>query len=206
MLKVWGRENSINVQKVLWCCEELALPYQRLDVGGPYGGLDTPEYLRLNPNRLIPTIEDGDFVLWESNSIVRYLAAKHDPGGLYPDDLPSRADAERWMDWQLSVMNPPFVTLFLGLVRTPPEKRNKAAIDDAIRRVAEAWVLLDAHLEGRSHPAGERLTIADIAIGGFAYRWFNLPLNSPPLKRVRAWYETLTRRQAFAKSVMLPIT
>lgn len=206
MLKVWGRKNSINVQKVLWCCEELGIRYRQLDVGGQYGRLDTPEYRRLNPNRLIPTIEDENFVLWESNTIVRYLAAKHDLGGLYPRDLQARAACEHWMDWQLSVVNPPFTTLFLGLVRTPPERRDQAAIDAAVGKVADAWPILDAQLRERQFIGGDRLTIADIALGGFAYRWFNLPVESPAPEHVRAWYETLAQRPAFARTVMIPIT
>ena len=101
MLKVWGRKNFINVQKVLWCCEELGLPYERIDAGGPFGLTRDPEYLARNPNALVPTISDDEFVLWESNAIVRYLATRHGSGAMWPEDLRERADAERWMDWQL---------------------------------------------------------------------------------------------------------
>lgn len=206
MLRIWGRNNSLNVQKVLWCCEELGTKYERVDVGGPHGGLDTPEYLRLNPNGLIPTLEEDGFVLWESNAIVRYLAT-HEPGsGLLPTNPAERAHAEQWMDWQLSTLNPPFVTLFLGLVRTPAERRDHDAIDKAHARVTQAWTILDAYLDGRRFVLGDGLTIADIPLGVCAYRWFNMPVDSPPLTNIRAWYETLTQRPAYRKAVMLPVT
>ena len=136
MLKIWGRANSMCVQKVLWCCGEAGIPFERVDIGGRFGGNDSPEYRALNPNGVIPTVDDDGFVLWESNSIVRYLASKHDAGNLWPVDAVERADAERWMDWQLSTVYPHMPTIFLGLIRTPPEKRDLAAIEAAIERVA----------------------------------------------------------------------
>lgn len=121
MLKIWGRANSINVQKVLWCCDELSLEYERIDAGGPFGRTQNPDYLAMNPNGLIPTISDDGFTLWESNAIVRYLAAKHGVGGLCPEDLRERADADRWMDWQLGTLWVALRPVFIGLVRTPPK-------------------------------------------------------------------------------------
>ena len=133
MLQIKGRDTSSNVMKVLWACTELGLEFERQDVGGTYGGNDTPEYRALNPNGLVPTIvEDDGFVLWESNSCVRYLAAKHDHGGLYPEDLKTRAGAERWMDWQVTTVSPAMVPVFRGMIRTPPEARDMAAILEAI--------------------------------------------------------------------------
>ena len=133
MLKIWGRANSLNVQKVLWCCDELGIPYTRTDLGGPFGGNRDPAYLRMNPNAVVPTVEDDGLVLWESNSIVRYLAAKHGMGTLCPRDLGERASVERWMDWQLSTVHGGMTTIFMNLVRTPPEKRDMAAVEAARR-------------------------------------------------------------------------
>src|SRR6202140_854311 len=129
MLTIWGRSNSVNVQKVLWCCEELPRGYERIDAGGPFGVVSTPRYLNLNPNGLVPTIEDDGFVLWESNAIVRYLAAKHASGSVWPSDPHERADADRWMDWQTTTLQPAMGPAFVHLVRFPPEKRDATAVD-----------------------------------------------------------------------------
>jgi glutathione S-transferase len=204
-MKIWGRHTSINVQKVLWACDELSLAPERVDVGGTFGGLDTPEFLRLNPNGRIPVLEDGDFVLWESNSIVRYLAATHGRGGLCPATDAARADAERWMDWQLCHVLPSMVTLFWGLVRTPAEQRDAKAIEHARRTVEAAWRLLDTHLAGRSFILGAPFTMADIPLGAFAYRWLALPLERPSLANLAAWYARLCERPAFRNRVMLPL-
>ena len=127
MLKIWGRTSSINVQKVMWTVAELGLPHERIDVGGSFGGLDGPEYAALNPNRLIPVLQDGAIAVWESNAIVRYLAARHGAGGLWPEDPGRRSEADRWMDWQLTTLQPAISPIFWGLIRTPPEKRDTGA-------------------------------------------------------------------------------
>ncbi len=137
MLVVWGRKNSINVQKVLWCCEEMKIGYERIDAGLAFGVVNTPQYLKLNPNGLVPTIDDDGFVLWESNAILRYLAAKHAAGSLWPVNLATRADADRWMDWQLSTFWPAIRTLFLGLIRTAPDKRDPHALEESRVKTAE---------------------------------------------------------------------
>lgn len=206
MLKIWGRKNSINVQKVLWCCEELGLSYDQENVGGSYGGLQEPRYIRMNPNGRIPTLEEDRFTLWESNTIVRYLAATNDLGGVYPERLNDRAHAEQWMDWQVTTLDPPFRTVFLGLIRTPPEKRDNDAIEAAREKVVNTFAILDRHLENQQFVCGNRLTIADFALGPFAYRWFNMGVSSPALPNVRAWYDLLAKRAAFQSTVMLPIT
>lgn len=206
MLKIWGRSNSINVQKVLWCCGELDIPYQRVDVGGPFGGNREPEYLRLNPNGLIPTISDDGFVLWESNAIVRYLAAKHGMGTLCPEDLAQRADADRWMDWQMGTLWANFRPVFIGLVRTPPEERDLAHIAAAVGKTAENLAILDAHLTGRDHVTGPAFTMADIPLGATAYRWFTLNIERPPMPGLEAWYERLCARAPYKANVMLPLS
>lgn len=206
MLRIWGRSNSINVQKVLWCCEELNIPYQRVDLGGPFGGNREPEYLRLNPNGLVPTISDDGFVLWESNAIVRYLAAKHGMGSLCPEGLAHRADADRWMDWQMGTLWASLRPAFIGLVRTPREGRDQAAITAAISKTAENLAILDAHLAGRDYVAGPAFTMADIPLGVTAYRWFGLDIERPPMDDLEAWYERLCARAPYRANVMLPLS
>ena len=206
MLRIWGRSNSINVQKVLWCCGELDLRYQRVDVGGRFGGNKEPEYLQLNPNGLVPTISDGGFVLWESNAIVRYLAAKHGMGTLCPEDLAERADADRWMDWQMGTLWANFRPAFVGLIRTLPEKRDRDDIATAISRTAENLTMLDAHLAARDYVTGPAFTMADIPLGVTAYRWFNLEIERPPMPNLEAWYERLCARSPYKATVMLPLS
>ena len=136
----------------------------------------TPEYLALNPNGLVPTIIDDDFVLWESNSIIRYLAAKHGNGTLYPTDLQTRAMGERWMDWQLSVLGPAIMPIFVGLIRTPPEKRDQAAIAAARDKSATALKMLDGFLGRSDYVAGASFTVGDIPVGIITYRWYTFEI------------------------------
>lgn len=205
-LRIWGRQNSINVQKVLWCCDELGLEYERIDAGGPFGRTRDPEYLAMNPNGLVPTISDDGFTLWESNVIVRYLCSKHGPGILYPEDLQERADAERWMDWQVGTLWAAMRPVFIGLVRTPPEERDEAAIEGARQRTASAWDILEAHMEGRDYALGDRLTMADIPLGVSIYRWSQLPVEKGPTPNLDEYLEKLSERPAFRERVMLPLT
>ena len=206
MLRIWGRSNSINVQKVLWCCGELGVSYHRVDIGGPFGGTGEPEYLRLNPNGLVPTISDGDFVLWESNAIVRYLAAKYGMGTLCPEALAERADADRWMDWQMGTLWANFRPAFVGLIRTPPEKRDRAHIATAISKTADNLAMLDAHLAARDYVTGPAFTMADIPLGVTAYRWFNLEIERSPMPNLESWYERLCARSPYKATVMLPLS
>ncbi len=206
MLQIWGRANSINVQKVLWCCDELSLEYERIDAGGPFGRTQNPDYLAMNPNGLIPTISDDGFILWESNAIVRYLAAKHGVGGLCPEDLRERADADRWMDWQLGTLWVAMRPVFIGLVRTPPEERDAATIEEARQGTIAAWSILEAHMEDRNHALGGDFTMADIPLGVSIYRWFQLPVEKDWTPNLDAYLEKLSERPAFRERVMLPLT
>ena len=149
MLEIWGRASSSNVQKVLWCCAELGIGFERVDLGGPFGGNQAPEYLALNPNGLVPTVHDGDLVLWESNTICRYLAAMHNGERLHPAAPAARALVERWMDQQLSTVGPPMGALLFGLIRTRPEQRDRAAIEAARRNALAAWTIVEDALEDR---------------------------------------------------------
>ena len=195
-LRIWGRMSSINVKKVVWTAQELGLEFQRTEAGGPFGLVRTPDYLRLNPNALVPVIEDGDFVLWESNVIVRYLCAKHSPGQLYPTELRERFEAERWMDWQQTTFNPASRPGFWQLIRTAPEQRNPQTISDSNAAVEALLATLDAQLGRHAFVAGERFTMADLALGCEAHRWFGLPQPRESWPNVERWYQGLRARQA----------
>jgi glutathione S-transferase len=160
----------------------------------------------MNPNGRVPTIEDDGFVLWESNSIVRYLSAKHGAGTLWPDDLRQRADADRWMDWATSTVAPAITPVFWGLIRTPPEKRDPKAIDEGTGKLGQVFQVLEQSLEGRDYVAGKPFTMGDIPLGAFVYRWYSLEVKRPRLPRVEAYYLRLQQRPAYNKHVMLPLS
>ena len=206
MLKIWGRTNSINVQKAMWAIAELGLPHQRIDAGGPFGGLDTPEYKAKNPNSRIPTIDDNGVVVWESNTVVRYLAGKHGMGTLCPTDPRQRADADRWMDWTANHLNPPITPVFWGLIRTPPEKRDMQQIEAEAEKVGQQLQVLEQGLEGKDYVAGKTFTMGDIVVGVFVWRWYALPVKHPKMPRIEAYHERLKQRPAFQKHVAKPLT
>jgi glutathione S-transferase len=206
MLKLWGRINSINVQKVLWALAELEVAYERTDAGLQFGVVNEPFYRRMNPNGRVPTIEDDGFVLWESNAIVRYLSAKHGAGTLWPNDPRQRADADRWMDWTTSTVAPALTPVFWGLIRTPPEKRNMASIEAEAEKVGQAFQVLEQSLEGRDHVAGKSFTMGDIPLGTFVHRWYVLAVKRPKLPRVETYYQRLQERASYKKHVMLPLS
>ncbi len=194
MLRILGRLSSINVQKVVWCCDELGLKYERVDVGGKFGGNDTPEYLAKNPTGLVPTLEEDGFVLPESNAIVRYLAAKHSAGGLWPDDLRERAQVDRWMEWLATSFVPAMRDAFWELIRTAPDKRNAAAVEASRAKGEKCTAILDAHLASRRFLSGERFTAADIVVGCALHRWLHLPLARTPRPHVERYYAALKAR------------
>jgi glutathione S-transferase len=188
-MKLWGRLSSINVRKVVLAARLLGIEFERIEAGREFGIVDTPEYLARNPNAMIPLLQDGDFALWESNVIVRYLCAKHGAGRLYPDSLPARFDAERWMDWQQTTLNPAGRDAFLQLVRVPAGQRQPALIDASITATEPLLDLLEAHLRQRAFMAGDRLTMADIPIACEIDRWWQLPLPRPLRPCLERWYE-----------------
>jgi glutathione S-transferase len=206
MLKLFGRANSVNVQKVLWTCEELAIAVDREDLGGAFGGLDSSDYRRKNPNGMVPTIDDDGLILWESNTIVRYLAAKHGAGFLWPTDPTVRATSDKWMDWQLATFWPEVRTIFIQLVRTPEGQRNASLIDQARLKAIDAASILNDALAKTEFVAGQSLTIGDIATGVVAYRFFALDIERPTLSNLEAWYSRLSQRKAFARHIMLPLS
>jgi glutathione S-transferase len=206
MLKIWGRSTSVNVQKVLWCCAELGVDFERVDLGGPFGGNQDPAYLAMNPNGLVPTVRDGELVLWESNTICRYLATTRGGARLYPSEPGPRALVERWMDWQLSAVGPPMGTLLFGLIRTKPEQRDPAAIEAARRKALSAWMIVEDELGDRPFLAGSELTLAEIVLGTLVYRWHAFPIERPALKNLRAWHDRMRERAAFKQHIEIPIT
>ena len=202
MLKIWGRNTSSNVQKVMWAVHELELAHERIDVGGPFGKNREPEYLAMNPNGLVPTMEEDDgFLLWESNTVTRYLAAKHGAGTLEPSDPRERARASQWMDWQLSVRGPAITPVFWGLVRTAPEKRDHAAIDAGKAKTTEAMKIVDAQLGKSKFLAGDSFSMGDIPVGVMTFRYMRLVPEKPSMPNVERWYAALESRDAFKKGV-----
>ena len=204
-LRIWGRISSINVQKVVWTADELGLAYERLDAGGAFGVVATNEYRRMNPNSLVPVIEDDGFVLWESNAIVRYLAAKNSPGTLWPDDLRRRADVDRWMDWQSTTFTPAMRDAFWQVVRVPPEDRDAAVIEASRAASEKAAAVLDAHLAGREFVSGGAFSPADIVLGCAAHRWLNLPLVREPRPELQRWYQGLRARPGAKQVLSTPV-
>jgi glutathione S-transferase len=205
MLTIWGRTTSVNVQKVMWTVGELDLSCRRIDVGGRFGGLTSAEFRALNPNRLIPVLQDEDLVLWESHAIIRYLCAQYGSGTLWAVDARLRAEADQWMEWTSTTLQPAFTGgVFWGFYRTPAQQRNWTAITAALTRCAELFALLDKVLSSRPYLGGDQFSMADIAAGAQLYRYFTLDIERPHLPHVKAWYQRLSQRHAYAGHVMVP--
>jgi glutathione S-transferase len=208
---VWGRKTSSNVMKVLWGLAEMDLPFERIDVGGAFGKTDTADYRSMNPTGLVPTLQEDDFTLWESNVILRYLHAAHAPASpLFPAEVHARANVDRWMDAQQTTFNRPMSQVFWGLVRTPPEKRDMAAIAQAIQDTAKAWAMVEHEVSRHDFIAGDSFTLCDIPWGVHAHRWFGmdyLGLERPEFPAIRAWYDRLLQRPGYqAHVVATPIS
>ncbi|WP_297321950.1 glutathione S-transferase N-terminal domain-containing protein [uncultured Bartonella sp.] len=207
MLVLWGRPTSSNVKKVLWTLEEIGLDYQYIKAGGAYGGLDTPEFLALNPNGLVPTIKDDDLVLWESNTIVRYLAARYGKGVLWIEDCGKRASAEKWMDWTMGTLFEPFVDLLLNVVRLAPEKRDPQKVVDNVAKFENGLGIIDGELKKHPYLSGENLGIGDIIPGVFVYYYYAMKLpRKNTFSNVEIWYQKLQTRPGYIKHVMTPIS
>lgn len=206
MIKIWGRTDSSNVQKVLWCLGELGLGFERLDWGGKFGGNKDPDYVAMNPNGLVPTIKDGDFILWESNSIMRYLNAKYGNGRLLPSTPEGMANANRWMDWQLSAFNPTIVPLFFATVRTPPAERDPKAIQTALEKSSHAWQTVENQLGRSRFLGGPEFSLGDIPLGVWAHRWFSFPVERPKQPNIERWYGELKQRKPYQTHIMIPVT
>ena len=206
MLKIWGRANSTNVKKVMWAAEELGLPYTRVDAGGAFGVVNDPDYRALNPNGLVPLIEDNGVVLWESNTIVRYLVAQYGAGSLQLEGAARQAHAEKWMDWATSSLAVPFRAVFWNIVRLPPAERDPASFEAGLAACSKLLAIVNAELARQPYLSGQRFGIGDIPIGCFAYAWFGMAIERPDLPHLKRWYEGLAERPAYRSAVMTPLT
>jgi glutathione S-transferase len=208
MLRLWGRNTSSNVMKVIWLLESLGIPYERIDVGGPFGGTQTSDYLAMNPTGLVPTLEDDGFTMWESNAILRYICHTKAAGTRYfgPGEA-ARATIDQWLDYQQTTLNRPQSVLFVSYVRTPPEQRDAQALAKALVDAGKAWSVVDARLsaDGRANICGDALTLADIAFGVHVHRWFSLPIDRPDQPALRAWYDRLLQGPIYASHIARPM-
>lgn len=204
-MKIWGRKNSFNVQKVMWFLDELALPHEHIPAGGGFGGLDDPAFLAMNPNGRVPVIDDGEKIVWESHTILRYLAARYSDGRFWPDDAYERSRSERWMDWSQTVLQPDFLNgVFWGFYRTPEHQRDLETISKSLVRCSSHFRLLDQILARHPYLNGETFSLADIPAGTSLFRYFELEIERPHCPYVQAWYRRLRQRPAYRKNVMIP--
>lgn len=204
-MKIWGRKDAFNVQKVMWLVHELQLTHEHIPVGGRYGGLDTEEFLAMNPHGRIPVIQDGDTIVYESHSILRYLAACYGKNSFWDENPHERAKIEPWMDWQQTSLQPDFLNgVFLGYYRTPPEQRDWPAINASLQRCYNHFQLLNSQLHNKPFLCGNSLSLADIAVGTTLYRYFELDIERPNTPHVKAWYNRLRQRPAYSMNVMIP--
>lgn len=205
MLKIWGRVNSINVQKPLMVLEEVQLPYERIDAGLHFGINNTPEYRAMNPNGVVPTIDDDGFILWESNTIARYLARKYGKGKLWPEDLRVQANQDRWMDWQQTTMIAPVNAMFAPLIRgvgdTSPEAIEKGRV-----RSGQVMAMLEAWLSCNEFISGDMFGVADCVLGPSIHRWYNLEIERPKLPNLERWFDALMQRPSAKRIIISPIT
>ncbi|NML31732.1 glutathione S-transferase family protein [Paraburkholderia antibiotica] len=206
MISVWGRERGLCVKKVLWCLEDLELKFDRIDAGRQYGRTNEEEYLKMNRNGLVPTLVDDGYVLWESNSIMRYLAITYGPASFYPlTNAKLHADVNRWLDWSMGALWPDIVPLFTSLIRTAPEKRDMNAVRTQGARLMKNWSIADEYLEGKKYITGEDFTIADIALGVLAQTYSTFELEGKPdLPNFNKWYERISERPGFKRYAVLP--
>ena len=203
-LTLFGRKTSANVQKVMWALDELGLAHEQIEVGGKFGGLDTPDYRQMNPNALVPTLKDGEFVLWESHAIVRYLAAKHGVDTLWPADLRTRAIADQWADWTSARFQPAWIGVFAAVVRTRPQDRDPALISRSIAAANACFEILDAQLSRTPFLAGPALSYADIVAGTSLFRWYSMAIERLRFAAVENWHKRLLDRPAFVSGVCVP--
>lgn len=203
---LWGRSTSSNVMKVIWTLEELKLPYERMDVGGPFGKTDTAEYRAMNPTSLVPTLQEDQFTMWESNAIMRHLCSAHvEHTTLLPRDPHERAKVDQWLDAQQTIMNRPQGVIFVSMVRTKPENRDKAAIAQAIKDAGKAYGMIGAELAKHHYITGSHLTLADIAWGIHVHRWFTMDFDRPEIPNLRAWYDRLLARPIYKEHIARPL-
>lgn len=205
MLTIWGRLSSVNVQKAVWAAGEVGQTFERIDIGGAFGGNREPTYLAKNPNGQIPTLEDGDICIWESNSIVRYLAARYGAGWIWEDDPALRAESDRWMDWMIAELQPAFTPAFWVLIRKAVDRFTPAELAASIARTEAKFDILEAHLATRGFLGGERFGMADIVVAPGAHRWLNMPVERASRPHLQRWYEACAARPAAKAALLLPV-
>lgn len=203
MLEIWGRRNSTNVIPVMWTVGELGLEHIRHNIGGSFGGDETEEYRKLNPNQLIPTINDNGFIMWESIAIVRYLSRQYGSGSLWPDDAQQAARADQWMDWYKSNIYPNLMPIFVNLVRTEESKRDLGRVRDCTAATIRQLRILEQHLGDQAYIAGDSFTMGDIPLGAIIYKFYKLDIERPELPNIEAWYERLRDRPAYQQHAMI---
>ena len=206
MLRILGRPNSYNTQKVLWLLDELATPFTLELYGLEHGGNHTPDYNKLNPNELVPTLIEDDFVLWESNSIMRYLVATKGQGRFLPADARGQARANQWLDWALTTLTPAITPAFWGLIRSKPEQRDMTKINESVAKTNNAMAMLDRYLGETPYVAGKEISIGDIPVGILAYRFYELPIERRKFANLEAWYARLTARPAYRQRIMIGLS
>ena len=206
MIKILGRPNSVNVQKVMWTAAEIGVSVDRHDIGGSFGGNTTDDYLAINPNGRVPTLVDGDFVLWESQAIVRYLSEVSGTTPWYPASTKDRGLCNQWMDWYTANLHPSMTVIFWQLIRTHKTERNNAAVATALVEASKEWSILDKHLENNAYILGDELTMGDVPLGCAAYRWHTMDIKRPYLPNLKRWWESLAVRRVYKEHVMLPLT
>ena len=204
MLTIWGRRSAFNVQKVLWLIGELDLSHRWIDAGGDAGGLDTSDFLAMNPNGRVPVIEDDGVVVWESHAIIRYLAARYGGRAWWPDDPADRSRADRWMDWSQTTLQPAFMGAFWAFYRTPEAQHDPAVIEGHLALCDQAYAVLDRVLAERPYLAGENFTLADLPAGATLHRYFEMGAPVPGLPHVRAWRARLAKRPAYRAHIAQP--
>jgi glutathione S-transferase len=203
MLEIWGRRNSSNVIPVMWAVAELGLEHVRHNIGGSFGGDDSEAFGQLNPNRLIPTINDNGFVLWESLAIVRYLSRQYGTGSLWPEDPQQAALSDQWMDWCKSNISPNVFQVFFNQVRREKQDQDVAKIHQGAEAAINHLRVLEKHLENRDYLLGDHLSVADIPLGAIMYKYFNLDIDRPDLPAIAAWYARLCERPAYQTHAMI---
>ena len=206
MITVWGRENSTNVKKVLWMLDELSLVYEVINAGGAYGKNKDPIYLSLNPNGLVPCLQEDDFVLWESNAILRYLAERSGEEQFWPASAQQRASADKWLDWASNSLVTPYRQVYQTLVRIPEPERDMALVASGMETFEKYWAIADAVLAKQKWLSGEEFGLGDIPLGIYAYSWFSLDIKRQSHPNIERWYQQLTQRPAFQKRVMIPLS
>ena len=204
MITVWGRRSSVNVQKVLWALGEAGVEFDRVTVGGSFGGLDTPEYKKLNPMPLVPAIKDGAITMAESHAILRYVSRRYGKGSLQPRGYRALALAEQWVEWTTSTFAPAFSPLFWNKIRIPAEAADQDAIKRAEQASANFLRLANRLLGRRPFLAGRAFSYGDIPLGANYWRYKNMEIDRPPLPNLDRWFEALKERAPYREWVMVP--